>query len=87
MLTFFSCRKITKLISDSQDRELPWQSWLVMKLHLFVCKFCSRFFKQIQFFNELMNEKKIEYLHQSQQMSQESRQRIHDLIIKNRDAS
>lgn len=80
MLTFFSCKKIAKLISDSQDQTLPWQSRLVMRMHLFVCKYCSRFERQINHIQEMLQQSSIDDLQSQQELSIEAKQRIQSTI-------
>lgn len=82
MLDFFSCKKIAKLISASQDQTLPWQSRLVMKLHIFVCKYCKRFEKQIHHIDAMIQKAGKDGLPSHQHLSQEAKRRINDSISK-----
>ena len=43
----FNCKKVTRMISESLDRELPVHQRLGIRVHLLMCKFCSRYQKQI----------------------------------------
>lgn len=42
-----SCKEVTSLISESLDRRLPLGQRLGVRLHLMMCKFCSRYRKQL----------------------------------------
>jgi len=42
-----SCREVTRLVSESLDRELPLRQRMSMKMHLMMCKLCSRYSKQL----------------------------------------
>ncbi|MBL1260484.1 MAG: hypothetical protein COB33_008135 [Thiotrichaceae bacterium] len=44
-----SCKKIGELLSQTMDRKLSFREWLGLKLHLFICKTCSCYDKQLQF--------------------------------------
>jgi hypothetical protein len=44
-----TCKEVTHLISESLDRELPLHKRLGVRVHLFLCKFCSRYRRQILF--------------------------------------
>ena len=41
------CREIVPLISQAQDRPLAWRERLQMRLHLFTCRFCTRYLLQL----------------------------------------
>ena len=38
----FSCKDVSQLISESMDRSLPFYQRVLMRLHLLMCKYCSR---------------------------------------------
>jgi hypothetical protein len=37
-----SCKDVSQLISESMDRSLPLYQRMLMRLHLAMCKYCSR---------------------------------------------
>jgi hypothetical protein len=43
------CKDIVKIISASFDRELTLREKWVMKLHVFACRPCTRYFAQSEF--------------------------------------
>jgi hypothetical protein len=43
------CKRMTRSLGESLDREQSWSEKLVMKLHLFTCEACSRYLEQIEF--------------------------------------
>jgi hypothetical protein len=47
-----SCKEVSRLVSESMDRELPFRQRLSMRLHLLMCSLCSRFRRQIRFLRE-----------------------------------
>ena len=38
----FSCEDVSQLLSKSMDRSLPFYQRMLMRLHLLMCKYCSR---------------------------------------------
>ena len=38
----FSCKDVSQLLSESMDRSLPFYQRVLMRLHLLMCKYCSR---------------------------------------------
>jgi len=46
---FYSCAEATRLISDAMDRSLPVGGRIKLRAHLFICRFCDRYRRQLQF--------------------------------------
>lgn len=44
-----SCKEVSRLLSESLDRKLPLRQRLGVRMHLLMCRFCSRFWKQTLF--------------------------------------
>lgn len=49
-----SCKEVTELISQSQDRQLPWYQRLRVRLHVLMCRACGRFRRQMLFLREAL---------------------------------
>ncbi len=43
-----SCREATQMVSESMDRKLPFQDRVLIRMHLLMCRYCSRFSKQMK---------------------------------------
>jgi len=43
-----SCRELTRLVLDGEDRPLVLHERLAIRLHLLICKACPRFVGQVQ---------------------------------------
>ena len=41
------CQHASQLLSQSQDRRLPWSQRVGLRLHLMMCRACSRFAAQL----------------------------------------
>ncbi len=39
----FSCKEVSRKVSESMDRDLPAHHRLLMHLHLMMCRYCRRF--------------------------------------------
>ena len=48
----FKCKEVTRMVSESLDRKLPLYQRIGLRIHLLMCKFCSRFKKQLLFLRE-----------------------------------
>ncbi|MEO8410367.1 MAG: zf-HC2 domain-containing protein [Propionivibrio sp.] len=44
-----TCKEITRLVSEGQDRQLGRAERLAIRIHMLMCRGCSRFEKQITF--------------------------------------
>ena len=51
-----SCREVSRLVSKSMDHRLPISQAVEMKMHLFMCKFCSRFKKQVHSIRQVIRD-------------------------------
>ncbi len=44
-----SCKEVTQLVSQSLDDRLGWRTRAGVRLHLLVCRGCTRFVRQMRF--------------------------------------
>jgi putative zinc finger protein len=42
------CREISKLVSESMERDLPLRRRLEVRMHLMMCRMCSGFARQVR---------------------------------------
>lgn len=49
-----SCQEASRLLSDRLDRPLPPRERLALRLHLAMCRGCSRAAEQLQFIRKAM---------------------------------
>jgi hypothetical protein len=42
-----NCKEVARLVSESLDREMPFGERIGIRVHLLMCKFCSRYRKQL----------------------------------------
>ena len=44
-----TCKEVTHLVLQAEDKALPLADRLAVRLHMYVCKACPRFVKQVVF--------------------------------------
>jgi hypothetical protein len=49
-----SCRDVTHLVLQAEDRRLSFADRLRVRLHLLVCRACPRFVRQVRFMRSAM---------------------------------
>jgi predicted anti-sigma-YlaC factor YlaD len=49
-----SCRDMTRLVLEGEDRRLGWGERLRVRLHLAICKACPRFVSQVALMRQAM---------------------------------
>jgi hypothetical protein len=50
----FSCREMSFLISKSMDERIPLRHRLAIRVHVMMCRFCSRYKRQLQMLRTFM---------------------------------
>ena len=51
-----SCKEATRLVSEGLDRELPFWRRLSLRFHVFMCRGCSSYTRQIKALNTLISD-------------------------------
>ena len=46
------CKHVSWLVSQAQERRLPWRQRLALRLHLWMCAGCNRFARQLVLLRE-----------------------------------
>ena len=44
----YSCKEVSEIVSESMDRALPFHQRALMRMHLLICKYCSRCREQLE---------------------------------------
>ena len=42
MRWMYNCKEVSEMVSDSMDRALPFYQRVLMRMHLLMCKYCTR---------------------------------------------
>ncbi len=48
----FNCKEVSRRISESMDRNLPFYQRMLIRMHLLMCKYCARFQQQVVMLRE-----------------------------------
>lgn len=74
----FSCREVTRLVSESLDRKLPFLQRIGVRIHFLMCKLCPEAKKQMLFIRAAMRSLTPESsaLESEGSLSQEARDRM-----------
>lgn len=56
----FNCREVSRLVSESMDRELSLPKKLGIRFHCLMCRYCARFALQLTRIRELIQKQKEE---------------------------
>mgnify|MGYP001595910906 CR=1 FL=1 len=77
-----NCRETSRLVSASMDRRLPVFKRLLLRLHLFMCKYCRRFEQQLLRMREISRhlDSPIETLDSAIALSEEARERMRNAL-------
>lgn len=80
----FNCKKVTYLVSESLDRKLALHQRMGMRIHLVMCKFCSRYKEQLLFLRKTarLYSESSEDLDRSIQMPSEVGKRIKESMVR-----
>ncbi len=73
-----TCREASRLVSEGLDRHLPWTRRLSLRLHLMMCRGCSRFRRQVEGLDRLVRRcsKAYDVIEQEETLSPAMRERI-----------
>ncbi|UCH20203.1 MAG: zf-HC2 domain-containing protein [Deltaproteobacteria bacterium] len=55
----FNCKEVTRVVSESMDRTLPIHQRIFIRIHLLMCKYCSRFRSQLLLIRNLIRSEKM----------------------------
>jgi hypothetical protein len=74
----FCCKDVSKKFSESLDRKLPLHHRMFIRFHQLMCKYCSRFRRQLLMLRELSGSDEVTDMSQdfSAGLSQAARDRI-----------
>ena len=72
----FSCKQISRLISDSMDRQLPLTTRMGIRFHLMMCALCRRYKKQLLYIRNILHNTPEARDISCQALSEAARQRI-----------
>jgi len=48
----FNCKEVSRRVSESMDHRLPLYQRMLIRMHLLMCKYCTRFRRQLLLMRE-----------------------------------
>jgi len=80
----FNCKEVSRMVSESMDRTLPVHQRIGVRVHLLMCKFCSRYRKQLLYLRKSIRSLSLqgEEIYASMSLSREAKERIVSLLEK-----
>jgi len=48
-MSMLSCKEVTRLVSQGQDRQLAFGEWVALRLHFVICDGCRNVNRQLRF--------------------------------------
>ena len=81
----FNCKEVTRMVSESLDRSLPLFQRMGIRIHLMMCKFCTRYRRQLLILRKAIRLKSIhgEEIELPISLPPEAKARIKRLLIDN----
>ncbi|MGD2126009.1 MAG: zf-HC2 domain-containing protein [Desulfobacteraceae bacterium] len=78
----FNCKEVTRMVSESLDRELPLHQRVGIRIHLLMCRFCSRYRDQLLLLREAMRLQaiQIEEMDSSITLPEEAKYRMKEVL-------
>lgn len=83
-LWLFNCKKVSRLVSDSMDRDLGFWRRLGIRFHLMMCRYCFRYDRQLRMIRQRLRGGETEDV-AIQTLSEEQKKRLRELIRKHLD--
>lgn len=79
-----SCKEVTRLVSMSYEKRLSWLERAGVRMHLLMCRFCTRFAQQMRFLHTACHRFQ-EFLQEDDtiHLSETARLRIHHVLSRN----
>ncbi len=79
-----NCRKVSRMVSDSMDRKLSLYQRLGIRMHLLMCRYCYRYYKQLFFLRKVIQKTTdwSEEVGTKTPMPEAARERIHASLLR-----
>jgi hypothetical protein len=56
----FNCKEISSRVSESVDHRLTLYKRMLIRMHLLMCRYCTRFRRQVMFLRELCRSRQLD---------------------------
>ena len=74
----FNCKEVSRRVSESMDHKVPIYQRMLIRMHLLMCKYCTRFHRQIVMLRDLCRSHRLDEnsIDPSVNLPQDARERI-----------
>jgi len=78
----FNCKEVSRRVSESMDHDLPVYQRMLIRMHLLMCRYCSRFRRQVMFLRDICRSHQLDEsaLDTSVNLPSDSRERIRQTL-------
>ena len=85
MRWMYNCKEVSEMVSESMDRALPFYQRVLIRMHLLMCKYCTRVREQ---FEAIRAASRYEELHgkeldDSRSLSTDGKERLKEFLKNN----
>ncbi len=85
MRWMYNCKEVSEMVSESMDRALPFYQRVLIRMHLLMCKYCTRVREQ---FKVIRAASRYEELHgkeldSSRSLSNDGKERLKEFLKNN----
>ena len=81
------CKSTVPVLGEMLDRKLPLSERLSIRLHLFTCKYCTRYFEQIKFLRDAMRKQAENAENSPDRLRPEIKERLKEILRERVDAA
>ena len=74
----FNCKDVSQKVSRSMDAQLPFHHRMAIRMHLLMCRYCARFYRQLHLLRKLSRHTDADLSHDNppENLSPEIKERI-----------
>ena len=85
----FNCREVTRLVSQSLDSDLPFFQRVGIRMHLMMCRYCSRCRRQLLFLRKTIQVYTMtsEQVDTAVMLSSEAKERLNRALLHDSEAA
>ena len=78
----FRCKDVSQKVSMAMDMPLPLHQRVAIRIHLMMCRYCARFYRQLQMLRKLSTHphSDLPQVGPTEILSEDAKRRIKDLL-------
>jgi len=75
-----TCKEISKLVSESLDRDLPFRERMAMRVHLMMCSLCRTYSHQMHTLRQMVRQSEKSGVADQDHLPEDARNRIRQAL-------